>query len=91
LGEVPGPAGRAIPSDSKAVVLPWSGRASAKVLRQPFDPAFLCGKTPRPPQNPFPPGFLIHPPPRRVILADKLGMGEQRKTIDPGTEEALQS
>jgi hypothetical protein len=34
LGEAPGPAGRAIPSDSKAVVPPWSERASAEILRQ---------------------------------------------------------
>ena len=45
LGEGLGPAGRAIPSDSKALVPLQSGLASAEVSRQPFDPAFLCGKT----------------------------------------------
>lgn len=44
LYEFPGPAGRTIPSDSKAVVPLWSRRASAEVSGQPFDPAFPCGK-----------------------------------------------
>ncbi|MGD0627600.1 MAG: hypothetical protein ABSB32_23235 [Thermodesulfobacteriota bacterium] len=41
-----GPAGKAIPSDSKAVVPLYNRRASAEVLGQPFDPAFPRGNTP---------------------------------------------
>ena len=45
-------------------------REAAEILRQPFDPAFPRGNTLDPPgENPFPPGFLIHRPPRRAILA----------------------
>ena len=67
--EVPGPAGRAITSDSKAVVPLQNRRASAEVSGQPFDPAFFCGKGLDGPGTILSPrGFLIHRPPRRAIL-----------------------
>ena len=72
LWEVLGPAGRAIPSDSKSRL--WRDSLERAGFSRGFSAALrsrlpLRKDTGWTRENPFPPGFLIHRSPRRAILA----------------------